>query len=442
MEVRVMNNSRIALLLMLAAAVPDRALSQSLSGPERNFEYVWDTFDRTYALFGPKHVDWQALKGLYRPRVTAATSDDELFAIMSAMLGHLNDNHVMLASTRPNRFFSAGILNQMLGDGGMDALRRLTSQRPVQERYFPGGLTLSEDGVYAHAWVTSEIGYIHFNLFRMDWRTATIIDGVLRVYAGAKGLIVDVRRNGGGDDRAGKIIADRFADQRRLYMTSEIRHGARHDQFTWKKYWHVEPAGPLQFTRTTILLVDRTSLSAAENFALAMRTLPHVTLVGDLTSGCFADQYGARLPNGWQVSVSYKLMRDHTGFCWEGIGVPPDLRQVNSDNDTYRGTDRPFELAVGLIESGALALQAEDGSLKAARRSLVAQLRIDIGQVGIAEALAAFDQMKASDPDGTYVDGDELLELAGELDRAGRRNEAGEVMALLAREFPDMPRIR
>jgi hypothetical protein len=361
---------------------------------------------------------------------------------MSAMLGHLNDNHVMLASTRPNRFFSAGILNQMLGDGGMDALRRLTSQRPVQERYFPGGLTLSEDGVYAHAWVTSEIGYIHFNLFRMDWRTATIIDGVLRVYAGAKGLIVDVRRNGGGDDRAGKIIADRFADQRRLYMTSEIRHGARHDQFTWKKYWHVEPAGPLQFTRTTILLVDRTSLSAAENFALAMRTLPHVTLVGDLTSGCFADQYGARLPNGWQVSVSYKLMRDHTGFCWEGIGVPPDLRQVNSDNDTYRGTDRPFELAVGLIESGALALQAEDGSLKAARRSLVAQLRIDIGQVGIAEALAAFDQMKASDPDGTYVDGDELLELAGELDRAGRRNEAGEVMALLAREFPDMPRIR
>jgi hypothetical protein len=437
-----MNNARMAILLVMAVAPLAQGLAQELSGPERNFEYLWSAFDRDYALFGAKHVDWPALYRLYRPRVSAQTSDDELFAIMTALLGHLNDNHVSLVSSRPSRYFFSGYLNQLLGEGGLDALRGLLSQRPVPDRYFRTRLTPSEDGVFAHAWVTDEIGYVHFNGFGNLERTGAIVDNILRIYADAKGLIVDVRRNGGGDDRVGKLIADRFADRRRLYMTTEIRSGPRHDQFTWKKYWHVEPAGPFQFTKTTILLIDRTSLSAAENFALAMRVLPHVTLVGDLTSGCFADKYGSRLPNGWVFSVSYKLFRDHTGFCWEGIGVPPDLMQLNSREDTARGTDRQLELAIGLIEAGDLSPQPEDGSLQASRRSLVAQLRTDIEQKGIAEALAAFHQSKAASPKGTYVDGDELLELAGELNRAGRRSEAGEVLNLLTQEFPEMPRLR
>jgi hypothetical protein len=115
---------------------------------------------------------------------------------------------------------------------------------------------------------------------------------------------------------------------------------------------------------------------------------------------------------------------------------------LNSREDTARGTDRQLELAIGLIEAGDLSPQPEDGSLQASRRSLVAQLRTDIEQKGIAEALAAFHQSKAASPKGTYVDGDELLELAGELNRAGRRSEAGEVLNLLTQEFPEMPRLR
>ena len=429
----------MALILMIFASSLFPAVSQELSGPEKNFEHLWKTLDRNYAIFGPRHVDWQALYRVYRPRVTAQTSDDELFAIMSSMLGHLNDNHVFLISEKPNRFFSAGYLYQILGEGGFEALRKLISQRPVPDKYFKTKLTESEDKVFAHAWVSDEIGYFHLNGFGYPEKTAAIVDNIMRVFADAKALIVDVRRNGGGDDRVGKLIADRFADRKRLYMTTEIRSGDRHDQFSWKKYWHVEPAGPLQFTKTTILLTDRTSISAAENFALAMRVLPHVTVIGDLTSGCFADMYGDRLPNGWRFSVSYKLFLDYTGFCWEGIGVPPDRKQTNSEEDTEKGIDRVFELAVDLIESGGLSSQAKEGSLRGIRQSLAAQLRKDIAEKGISAAVASFHDLKAADPDRYCVDGDELNELADELTAAGKLSEATEVLTILAHEFPEMP---
>jgi tetratricopeptide (TPR) repeat protein len=429
----------IAFLLILAAGPLFPSVSQELSGPEKNFEYLWTALDRNYAIFGPKHIDWQALYKVYRPRVTAQTTDDELFAIMTAMLGHLNDNHVFLISEKPKRFFSAGYLYQLFGEGGFEAFRKLISERPVPEKYFKTKLTESADKVFAYGWATDDIGYFHFKGFEDTEKASAAVDDILRVFKDAKAIIVDVRRNGGGDDRVGKVIADRFADRRRLYMTTQVRNGDRHDQFSWKKYWHVEPDGPLQFTKTTVLLTDRTSVSAAENFALAMRVLPHVTVVGDLTSGCFADMYGDLLPNGWRFSVSYKLFLDYNGFCWEGIGVPPDLKQMNSQADTEKGLDRVFEFAVSLIESGGLSLQPEDGSLKGVRRSLAAELRKEIAEKGLTAAVADFNSQKASDPDGTTVDGDEMSDLAAELAAAGKLSEATEVLALLAREFPDMP---
>ena len=92
---------------------------------------------------------------------------------------------------------------------------------------------------------------------------------------------------------------------------------------------------------------------------MAMRTLPHVTLVGETTSGCQADMHGARLPNGWNFSVAYTLFVDQNGFSWEGIGIPPDLRQINRQEDIDKGRDKPLELAIELINSGALKNRAD-----------------------------------------------------------------------------------
>ncbi len=402
---------RIWCLLILLTA----PAAAELSEPERNFEHLWQTFDRNYALFGAKKVDWDALYAVYRPRVTATTTDDELFEVMASLLGHLNDNHVWLRGAE--RTFQSGILGEMeMEDFSLGV---------IKESYLGGEFEQRVGAVFTYGWLSETIGYFHFRNFGSLARSTAAIDEIIDVFRDARGIVVDVRANGGGDDRVGKAIADRFADRKRLYMTTRIRNGPDHDDFTAPKYWYAEPRGPHQFTGPVILLTHRYSISAAENFALAMRVLPNVTVVGDATSGVFADVYGDALPNGWRFSVSFKLFQDPTEFCWEGIGVPADLRQTNSKADVDAGRDRVIELAMALINSGALRPQDEPESLEDIRWSLVAELSDAIDRVGVEAAVAAYRRNRDNYPSDVYtLDEDELRELweeylhAGDLDTA------------------------
>jgi carboxyl-terminal processing protease len=99
---------------LFAAVSPRRVSAQELSEPEKNFEHLWKSCDRNYALFGAKHLDWDALNKVYRPRVTAKTTEDELFQVLSDLLGNLNDNHVRLSS--PKRQFQSGIPGELKMD--------------------------------------------------------------------------------------------------------------------------------------------------------------------------------------------------------------------------------------------------------------------------------------------------------------------------------------
>jgi C-terminal processing protease CtpA/Prc/Flp pilus assembly protein TadD len=416
----------LVVAVLFGAVAPRFVAAQELSEPEKNFEHLWKTYDRNYALFGAKHIDWDALYKVYRPRVTTKTTDDELFQIMSDMLGNLNDNHVRLTS--PKRAFQSGILGQMkMEDFSLDL---------VKQKYLKGKSKPLVENVFDYGWLTESIGYFHFRGFGRMEQTKTAIDEIIKEFKDAKAIVVDVRGNGGGDDRVGKLIADRFADRKRLYMKTAIRNGSRHDDFTPWKYWYVEPDGPIQFTKPVILLTHRHSVSASENFALAMRVLPNVTVVGDATSGVFADVYGDRLPNGWRFSVSFKLFIDETGFCWEGIGVPSDIRQINTKQDIEQQRDKVLELAQSLIETGGLKSQDEPSSLKDIRESLAKNLARDINEKGLEPALKAYRKAKNGPPSSYYFDLEELMDVGDRLWKSGKRNEAVEALKIGVAECP------
>lgn len=114
-----------------SAFLPHMAFTQDADDPEYNFEYLWKTFDANYATFTVKHIDWKALYNVYRPRVTANTSEDEQVEIISNMPGHLNDNHVQLISRDPQRVYSAGYLMEMLGKEGIAKVMEMLEHRPV-----------------------------------------------------------------------------------------------------------------------------------------------------------------------------------------------------------------------------------------------------------------------------------------------------------------------
>ena len=64
--------------------------------PEKNFEALWRTFHRRYPFFAVRNVDWNRQYEIFRPQVSAKTSDKQLFNIFCRMLEPLNDGHVEL----------------------------------------------------------------------------------------------------------------------------------------------------------------------------------------------------------------------------------------------------------------------------------------------------------------------------------------------------------
>jgi len=164
--------------------------------------------------------------------------------------------------------------------------------------------------------------------------------------------------------------------------------------------------------------------------------LPHVTVVGDATSGVFADVYGDRLPNGWSFRVSFKLFIDPSGFCWEGIGVPADIRETNTKQDIEQQRDKVLDLAVSLIESGGLRPQDESLSLRDIRESLAKNLARDISEKGLEAALKAYRKAKAGPPASYYFDLEELMEAGDRLWKVGKKTEAIEAFKIGVAESP------
>jgi len=371
--------------------------------PVLTFEHAWKTLDRNYAQFGVKHVDWAALYRVYRPQVTPATTEKELWETLLAMLGHLNDEHVCLADSS-RRVCAGQSEGRKADDFSLDL---------VKSTYLHGKFTEALGGSFVSGWLAEGIGYLYIGDFKdgLD-PIVTTIDSVIAELAGARAVVVDVRNNPGGTGRAVEIVANRFADRRRHFMSAQIRYGPKHDNFLPVDYRNMEPGGPLRFTRPTVLLANRASASAADSFVLAMRVLPHVTVVGDVTEGAFSAQFPEKLPNGWTLWVAFKVVRDHNGVCWDGVGVPPDLRIVNTPADTAAGRDRVLEFAAEFLEKGAPAPQDEQAGLTNLKTSLVEAYTRDVTGKGLEAAIAGLEQGRKAQDATHFFSPDEAMQQA------------------------------
>ena len=416
-----------ATCLWASAAVADNQGSANPRDPVLNFEYAWKSLDRNYAQFGVKHVDWDALYKVYRPQVTPATTDEELWSILLSMLQNLNDAHVCLSDgTRRN---CGGLMDAREPDD--------FSLDLVKSKYLKGGATDTLKGRFTYGWLSDGIGYIHFGDFKAGiGPTTQAIDMAIAEFAGARGMIVDVRGNPGGTGNVAELVANRFADRKRHYMRTQTRYGPRHDDLAPVEYCNVEPGGPVQFTRPTILLAHRLSASGADIFVLAMRVLPHVTVVGDLTEGAFSAQYPDRMPNGWTLWVAFKVISDYNGVSWDGVGVPPDLRMLNMPADIASGTDRVLEFALQLLEKGVPAPQDESASLLNLRTSLVEEYVRDASEKGVEAAVAGLNRARAKRDDASFFGVDEAMQQATQYLGSKQYAEAIGLLRACREDFP------
>ena len=203
-----------ALLLIILSATTCWAQTPRFD-PQANFEAFWSLYNERYALFGVKHVDWDGVYKVYRPKVKAKTSRDQLHQIFGEVIRLLNDVHVKVEDLHTGRVIQSG--GRSIGTGPFDI--GVFSLDLIASTYASKGLEARVDDNFRFGWLKGGIGYVHIGAFDYPTSSKSAIDEIVETFDKARAVIIDVRQNGGGDDKVGQLIANRFASKRRLYMT-------------------------------------------------------------------------------------------------------------------------------------------------------------------------------------------------------------------------------
>ena len=180
-------------------------------------------------------------------------------------------------------------------------------------------------------------------------RLTAALDKIARDFRELKGIIIDIRDNPGGEDGIAIAIINRFCDRKRVAFHRKTKIGPGKDDFTPLKTWYLEPQGDVQFTGPIVLLTCDSVFSGGEAFALAIKELPHVTIIGDNTNGIFSYQLEKKLPNGWEYCLSYQVYLSADMVCYEGKGVPVDIEVFNKKADIENGIDPLITRALEVI---------------------------------------------------------------------------------------------
>lgn len=215
-------------------------------------------------------------------------------------------------------------------------------------------------------WLDGDVAYVALNTMA-DTMTAVAFERALPELRRAKGLVIDVRENGGGSSGVGYrvlswLTEDTLATSR--WRTREHRaahkewgrwndeHRAYREMDAWYdggSHGTIEPADGERLVVPTAILQDHETFSAAEDFIIAADAMPHVTTVGRRTGGSTGQPLVHELPGGGGFRVCTKRDTYPDGRDFVGVGALPDVRVENTLADLHAGRDAQLERAVALV---------------------------------------------------------------------------------------------
>jgi len=351
------------------------------------FDSFCEYFRQDYAFFNLRDVNWDENCARSRTSIGPGTTPESLFDCLAGLIAELRDNHVILESS--NHIVVSDTISELKSllvkqfnlkspsIGDPETIARI--QPYICREFLNGSAQSAGNGIVSWGFVEPGIGYLnilklfglantvearnadnlpphradHANLLQDDLAAMeNILDRVMADLNDSKAIILDIRINGGGFDRLGVAIANRFCDTKQLAFTKEARDG---DSFTPKQSFHLTPGKRQGFTKPVYVLTSARTASAGEVLALCMRALPHVTIVGEPTTGILSDNLAKHLPNGWKTSLSNEIYRAPDGAAYERSGVPVDVEvPVFQADDFTRGLYRAIDTSknLALVASG------------------------------------------------------------------------------------------
>ena len=376
------------------------------------FEAIWTGINQNYVFWEIDPVDWDDVYARYHPRFEAldrqeSVSTEDLQALYEEICGQLVDNHMVVKllnlkapDDETNKIVAVrpGILrlnkrenqndgvwlkdlqacrDKMKESGRITHDMEYSSELPSAELLHMLTYVVDEDVLY----LGPGSFYVISNLDNPD--VYAVYDTYIRQLLfndDIKGVIVDLRGNGGG------MLWDMFTILGPLLkepchvLDSKTKMGTgRLDYGEWTPFiaeamtqrqiaemmkWEEEmPESTSIGDRQLVVLVNRFSASMSEMTALGAKKLPYATVIGEQTFGAtgpltsdthisFSGQFGdydlQALP--YAVITSTWLARTTDGAFVEGVGIVPDITvPLDCDKLASQHIDNQLEHAINLL---------------------------------------------------------------------------------------------
>ncbi|WP_133979148.1 S41 family peptidase [Kribbella voronezhensis] len=328
------------------------------TGPLAVFDQFWTDYAENYPFFAAKGIDWRAVRAKYRPLVTPGISEDALFELLASMIRPLGDAHTAIRT--PSGKFYEGVR-----PGTTFPTEKLEAQiRPYIESTALKGLTYTSYGHdrIGYADLPGRIGYLRVIAFLgygdiPDYTAERValnqaLDKALAGAARLRGLILDLRINGGGSDQLALDVAGRLTNKPYFAYFKRARNDPQDaSSFTAPQPFFVKPSQRPRYAGPLVILTGGSQLSAGETFTEAMMNRsPRPVRVGQNTQGVFSDTLQRTLPNGWEYILPNEEFRTLDWSSFDGPGIPPDLRVPVFTAEEFKAhRDTAFTTALDLL---------------------------------------------------------------------------------------------
>lgn len=173
------------------------------------------------------------------------------------------------------------------------------------------------------------VGYIDLRAFAPADLASESITAAMTLVARTDALIVDLRKNGGGDPATVAFMTSYLFDGRTHLNSLYWREGNRTSQF-WTQDW--VPGKRFGQKKPVYVLISKRTFSGAEEFSYNLKNLKRATLVGENTGGGAHPGGMRRLSAHFMMFVpGGRAISPVTNTNWEGVGVEPDVKVAADD---------------------------------------------------------------------------------------------------------------
>ncbi len=323
-----------AIFLSMTGRLEVRGIAVQRLAAKDSFGVLWHSISRHYSFLGPHKIPWAKMAEAYeKPLSSAATPADFIKKLKPALAG-LEDGHVWIQAPDGTKTWTH--TPKVVRNFELNVVMNRVEKVQQVVRNVLAGRT------------TEGYGYLALGTMQLSPQDYAQVEHTFRGLFQTKGIILDLRVNGGGAESIGQGLCGYLTKKRVLYGRSLIRSGPRPEDLMQGGDRHVVPAKSGHYDGHVVVLVGPGCVSSGEGMAMMLKALPNATLVGLPTRGSSGNPQPVHLPNGVSVWFSRWISQLPDGTGIERTGVPPDVRIEH-----VPGKDPALEKAIKILKAKA-----------------------------------------------------------------------------------------